>query len=190
MDLTDRVLLLMVGGVIGFILGYIVRSLREIKEELDEVDDLVKKQQHGDEGFMQVRIVADVMMLVVLCLTVYAAVVSGIAAEESRDSQDQLEKVTDCNTEFQSKTITALNERTTYSTEAAAANVELQKAQAAYVEIFDDVPPPTREEGLEAFRTYFEALNDYIDLSTRSKNKIEDFPYPTAEDFKECLAEE
>lgn len=195
MELSDRIVLLCVGGFIGFVLGYITASVREIKEKVDKVEK--HENSRGENGFMRFPVIQDIMLLTVLALTVWAAFSSQEAVNNFKDQQKELEasqrtdkKITECTSDLLTKTITALNERTTYTTQAAAANVELQKAQRAYIAIFDDVPPPSKEEAITAFSDYFTALDQFIIITAKSRDKSEDFPYPTTEEYEKCLNKE
>ena len=195
MELSDRIVLLCVGGFIGFVLGYITASVREIKEKVDKVEK--HENSRGENGFMRFPVIQDIMLLTVLALTVWAAFSSQEAVNNFKDQQKELEasqrtdkKITECTSDLLTKTITALNERTTYTTQAAAANVELQKAQRAYIAIFDDVPPPSKEEAITAFSDYFTALDQFIIITAKSRDTSEDFPYPTTEEYEKCLNKE
>lgn len=83
MDWNERLGWLVLGMLAGFVLGYIVRSLREIKEELDEVKDLEKEHirehhdeelpERGEQGLTRKPVLLDIVLLLVVLLTAYAA---------------------------------------------------------------------------------------------------------------------
>ena len=90
MGLDDRLAYLMIGCAIGFILGYFVRALRDIKEELHEVDEIVKKQERGEAGFMRFPMVANAALILVLGLSLWASFTTQKVNNELADTQDSL----------------------------------------------------------------------------------------------------
>lgn len=187
MGLDDRVLYLFLGMFAGFILGYITKSLREIKEEIEQVDAAVKRQKN-ERGFMRYPLVADAMLLLVLGITVYAAFSSQRVSNDVTDTQDLISRVTFCNQEYLSDTISALNERTTYSTEQARANVKLQQEQAELLGFLLTEPPPAEAEGRMALRDYFQSgVQNFIIVNERALVKYRENPYPTEEELQACL---
>jgi len=82
MGVSDRALYLLIGCFIGFILGYIVRSLQVIKQKLSEKDN--------DDGLVRYPLVLDVALLIVVGLTVFAAFRAQVAANKSDDVTDAL----------------------------------------------------------------------------------------------------
>jgi ABC-type multidrug transport system fused ATPase/permease subunit len=181
MDLSDRLLYLVIGCAIGFTIGYIVRGLREIKEEVQELDEHVKRDRN-DAGYMRFPIVADIALLVVVCLTVYAAFASQKASNAVQDNQR-------CSEEFLADTIAALNVRTEYTASQTEANVAVQKAQADFfLGIYEQ--PTNDEVELRLFSEYATALEEFVKTSEKTSNNFEENKYPTAEDFKKCLKKE
>lgn len=85
MNISDRVLYLAIGGLIGFILGYIVRSLRGIETELEETE---KKHKKHDDGRISGDLVNRVAVFLVVCLTAFAAFRSQSASNKSDDAVD------------------------------------------------------------------------------------------------------
>lgn len=80
MDLWERMLWLAIGCFIGFVLGYIVRSLHDIKEKVEHVEETVlevdqknSKWDQNDKGFMRHPLAADIAMILVLGVTIFAA---------------------------------------------------------------------------------------------------------------------
>lgn len=97
MDLGDRIGWLILGCLIGFVLGYIARSLRDIKEELDEVDELVKHVSGADNEQAEARKKEwwqrrlrgpDFALLAVVVITAYAAFMSQSASNDSKNASD------------------------------------------------------------------------------------------------------
>lgn len=201
MDLFERAIFLCIGGGIGFILGYIVARLREIKEELDEVDECVKyyrkDREHipkrntprvlDERGFSRIPIVANAVLLLMVALVAYAAFASQKASNDVEDQQQDIARITECNRDYLASTIEALNERTTYAQDQAHANVDLQRAQADLLRVLREDPPPTAVRSDEAFDKYFEILSSYIEVNTKSRLKRNENPYPTTEELESCL---
>ena len=188
MGLDDRLMYLLLGVCVGFILGYITRTLREIKEELYEVDGRVSRKR-DDAGFMRYPVVADVMVVLVVVITVWAAFASQRASNEVRDNQDQIARITECNQVFLSRTIQRLNERTEYSGEQARANVQLQTEQAKLLAALLVQPPPTAVEGRAALEEYYESgVRDFIEANDKALKIYKENPYPTEEELSDCFS--
>lgn len=190
MDWTERLEWLILGCIIGFILGYIVRTLREIKEELDEVDEIVKNDRNisgSERGALHGPTAAGVMLLIVVALSVWASFSSQKASNDVQSTQDQLAQVTSCNKDYLSRTISVINARTRYAQRQAVANVELQKSQARFVALLLKEPPPDEATSVAAFHEYLNDLNTFINTSSDQANTVEDHPYPTAEELEACV---
>lgn len=218
MDLDDRALYLILGMVLGSALGYVVRMLQEIqkdivvvngevhdiKEEVDEIDSIVKTKRRDEAGFMRVPVVADILVISVLALTVWAAwstgetnnkleaAITDISANQKADDLQEvrIQKITSCTLEFTSKTIEALNERTTYTGRSSEANAQVLQAQQDFLEIILRIPPPSDADALAALRTYTDAVAKYNILEDKAKDKRNEFAYPTNEELAACLGVE
>jgi hypothetical protein len=112
---------LLLGGVIGFVLGYFTCYLRSIKEELDEVKDELDQEHEAasrkrdEKGFMNVRLLRDAAVLFVVLLSAWASFVSQKASHDSINSQQNYEALVRCNTKTTQELITALNARAKYT---------------------------------------------------------------------------
>jgi hypothetical protein len=216
MDLDDRAFYILSGMAIGAVLGYLTRMLQEIrkdvvhinndvhdiKEEVDEIDAIVKNRRERDEGgFVRFPIVADVILLSVIAMTVWAAWTTGETnskledaisdiqvTQKSDEAQEvRIRKVTSCTLEFTSKTIQALNERTTYTGRASEANAKVLQAQQDFLEVILQIPPPSDADAVAALRTYTSAVAEYNVLIKKDKTKRNRFAYPTNEELASCL---
>lgn len=192
MRLDSRIELFLFGCVIGFIVGYIVRSLRDIRKKVNEVDEIVKKKQ--DRGAVSIEALKNLALFVVVILTVWAAWTSQKSSDKTQDTQikqkvtqNQLVKITSCNQDFLAKTIAALNARTVYSQDQAKANVDLQSAQLKLLTLAFKKPPLSDSEGAAAVKTYFDALTTFVSFSSKQTNAIAENPYPTSTAFSDCL---
>jgi len=195
MGLPDRIGWMLLGCAIGFFAGYVVRYLQDLKEELDEVDGIVKKElgsrasdkeDNKQDGFVRNDLFKDVMLLVVVIVTVWAAIASAHASGVVADQQDEQQLVTDCNKEYLTKTVKALNERTSFTVAAAASNVKLQKAQADFFALLLRRPPESVSVQEKAAQDYLKALQDFVAVSEKTRVKAEQFPYPTDKQLNAC----
>lgn len=196
--LTDRLSLFIIGCVLGFAFGYLTRSLREIKEELDEVDEILKKRQEEDlikkakrkkneNGFTRYPLVADIALLLVIAVTVWAAVESQRASNDVKEQQDKLEKVVSCVQRVTADTVDTLNKVTEPSRLQASNNVRLQKAQAKFVKTILGPPPASDKEGTRAFKEYYDALGVYVASGNKYKERADQNPYPKTGAINTCL---
>jgi predicted PurR-regulated permease PerM len=184
MDLSERIGWLLLGMAVGFVLGYIVRSLREIRDELNKVDTIINKQKEKDEkGVSSSTVITHIMLVVVLALSVWASF-------ETQQTSNQVQNSTGCNVQFLRKTIRALNERTTYVESHRSANIELQKAQAVYLNTVLQKPPPPRSVLVNSLETYFAALRKFVRVSQRTTRNAQEFPFPTSQRLTNCLDRE
>lgn len=189
MNFQERIGWLIVGCMIGFAVGYIVRYLQEIKDELDEVDDIVTKlaRDPNDDGFVSSHIVGDIALLIVVLLVVWAAFSSQSASNDAKDTQRRFAQTTTCNQEYLTKTVRALNERTEFTQQQASANVDLQKAQADFFALLLRKPPESVAVRTDAAQTYLRTLTDFVAVSGKSAKKVEQYPFPTPEELSACF---
>ena len=204
MGFDDRLSLFMLGCLIGSVVGYIVRLLQESREKLNEVDEHVKDAHHAprdEKGFMRYRVVADVMMLIVLVITSWAAFSTQKVNNDLKSTQADLAEtqgdlesaqarmagIVLCTSQTLGEALVALNERTTYSGARTQANVELQKMQADMLRILLHEPPYPEAAQEEAADQYFEALIRFLDLSEKQKGTTLKYDYPSVDGFEACL---
>lgn len=194
MGLDERLFYLIVGCIIGFIIGWFSRSIHNIEEKVIEVDQIVKKER-DENGFMRKPIVSDIAIILVVVMTAFAAFSSQRSSNEVRDNQfaqaktaADLALTTSCTQAYLGKTIKALNERTTYSTEQAQKNVELQRSQVTLLSIFLKEPEASQAQAEAALKTYFDSLSQFVIVAGKTAEKAQLFPYPTDEEFKTCIS--
>jgi hypothetical protein len=211
MSMSERILFLALGCFLGFVLGYIVRALRGIEYKLDRVErletmrelrELKERAIRNDDGIVTNRVLWNSALLIVVIMSVWASITSQIASNHVRDNSNAVKKaadqvkvvqkqqslVTSCNAEFLSKTLDALNERTTYTRQQADNNVDLVQKQAEFFGIFLRKVQPPQSEVLKLFRAYVDALNQFVDTSHKAKQKALEHPFPTVEQLENCLA--
>lgn len=209
MAFDDRLLFLLLGVVIGFVFGYLTRlmqGMKEIKEELDEVDEIVKENlgsHHDDDykgahmkpfrqnekGFMKLssRQVANVAVLLLVGLAFYASVVSQKASNDATDSQERMEQIVSCNRTTMTAVLESLNERSTYTVEMARANIDLQTSQSKFFAVLLHEPPYSEARRARAVQEYYADLQTFLTLAEKNQGQLAQNQFPTIEEFEDCL---
>lgn len=215
-DLNDRMGYLVLGMLLGAILGYVARMLQDIKkdvrvmshdvhnikEEVDEIDTIVKRPRKRDEsGIVRYPLAADILLVTVLALTFWAAYSTGetnnklekavedLASVQAQDEvQDQrLEKISQCTLQYTSRTIRALNERTQYTQAQANQNVKVLREQAKVFRAILLVPPLAEEQVRTILEDYVITLADFNDVAKKNKAQVTSYAYPTNKELANCL---
>lgn len=144
---------------------------------------------------------AAIALFLVVVMAVYASFSTGIqnaklevAISDIKRGQDadkaqnaRLEKISQCTLSFTSQTITALNQRTTYTPALNQANVEVLQAQADFLDVVFTLPPVSDEEGREAGGVYRAALDRFNAIAAKNNIKVGNFAYPTNQELADCL---
>lgn len=187
MDLNERILWLLFGMAIGFILGYIVRSLRDIKGEVDKIETLIEKRQNesNEGGFTRNPIVLDIVLLFVIGLTAFAALSTQQVNNQFQADQAEDEQDTQCTEKFLGDTIAALNQRTTFVQNQARTNIQLQRAQFIFFTTILKNPSNDQIE-IDAFHNYIDAQRGFLEANEKLKDPSFN-PYPTAQELSTCL---
>jgi hypothetical protein len=148
-ELAERLTWMMLGGAVGFVLGYIVARLRDIKEELDEVDDTVKHLRSKDEsGILRARpIVLDVVLVGVVCMVVWASFASQKAVNAFNEEQHS-DVVALCKSGVESRDVQRSLVDAIY--ELATGSLERPK----------NAPPLTKQE-LKQYNDYIDRVNKF-----------------------------
>jgi hypothetical protein len=159
MAFDERMQFLLLGMAIGFVLGYLVRLIKDIKDELDEVKEEIEEvlpkthQPRDEKGFMRFPLVADIALLLVVGLAFFAAVASQKASND-------LSHTVQCNQSY-------------------------LRAQADFLSvILQDDPPATPRQQRVALQKYYTLLSQYAhsdNLPTDAASK-----YPLNPQFKNC----
>lgn len=178
MSFHSRLFWMFIGYVAGAILGYIVRWIQE-SLELRAVMNPFKNTNHS-------RIQSIGLALIVLIVAA-ASFRSQINSNRITNSQKQFKKISSCNEQFVAEVISALNSRTTFSSEQAAANINLQNAQANFLRTITKIPPITMEQGTVALSDYISALTTYLDVQKKQSGAQIENPYPTTSEFSACV---
>lgn len=198
---------ILLGVAIGYVIGRFHCYLRDIKEELDEVDDIVKTKIQDERGFMRFPIAADIAVVITVLLCVWAAFSTQItnnkleanaerddiqqvelaqAQADLKDAQEAIERLSTCNSKYLTQTVVALNERTKYTQERANANVQVQKAQSRFWKFLLVEPPPSDAEGRAALEHYLTLIDEFVDASKAAAENVKLNPYPTDDDLAAC----
>lgn len=189
--------------LLGMAIGYILRTLQEVKKEVQEVDETLKRDKN-EKGFMRNPIIADFAILIALGLCVFAAVSTQITnnrleatvaqlednQKNDRSTRDDLAQITVCTQDFLSKTIVALNERTEYTQNQTNSNVELQRAQYKFLQSVLVGEPSDPRETREALSLYISKLENFNVVSSKNREKTQEYAYPTKEELNECLSKD
>lgn len=190
MSFDERLIYLLLGIGIGFILGYIVASIREIKEKVAEVNEKVggrQRREMNDHGFMRFPIIADFALVTVVMITVWAAFASQKASNEVKDTQDQLARVSHCNYVVFGAFLAAVDDRNTTFKAALHSNVELQKSWYDFVKYQLHLPPYPEVAQRAKANKYADYLKSFLDLSEESEKKAAANPYPTKRELSNCV---
>lgn len=178
MDLIERAVYLAIGGVLGFILGYIVARLSEIKEELDEVDHIVKyelKHQRNEEGAFRFPQGRQVVLLLVVLLVAYSAFLSQKASNDiKKQAKEDIAKV-------EAQTKTALVERCKSGVDTRT--VQRDTVEAVFNLATATLPERTggaklSESQKQQYNAYIDRVNDFRDdMYTKIRPSEQCAPY-------------
>lgn len=186
MAFDDRLQYLVLGMLIGFVLGYVVRLLMDVREELDEVKSQHAKD-HGESGFMRHPIASDIAIMLVVVFTLYASFVSQRASNDVQDAQDRSDIAVACTVKIQGAALNALNERSIYTKAIADANIDLQQSQSDFFGLLLHQPAYPESEQRAAADTYYNDLQQFLTLAQKGAKKVVENPFPTVEDLRSCL---
>ncbi len=204
MDLSEKIFYLLVGGLLGFVLGRLSSSLDQIKKEVHEVDNIVKKREkreRDEHGFVRYPYVLDISLVIVILLCVWASFSTAETNDDLTETQSQLsetnedlldaqqaiERLSVCNSTYLARTLRALNERTEYVQGRADANVDLQKSQAEFLRVLLLIPPPTDNKARESLESYFKNLNEFAEVSDEAALATQKYPYPKDSALESCF---
>lgn len=199
MAFDDRLEWLLLGVLLGYFMGYVTRSLREIKEGVDKVEAFLRNKprpakKKADDGGVNRERFNQIMLLLVVVLTAFAAFRSQYAANQAEhansithDNQAQLKRVVGCVIKNQTAYLNVVNERTEFTKDQALANKDLQKAQRVFFGVLLHIPPypPTRR--VDAAQDYQNALDHYLNTAKAYEKNTQTAQYPTANDLLKCV---
>lgn len=181
MELDDRIWYFMVGVVVG----YIIHLLKDIKDELDEVDHVVKNRQN-ESGFSRNPLILDGVLLLVVAVTVFAAVASQKVSNDVQETQANQAQITKCNKNYLKQTIVALNQRTSFVQDQATSNVSLQTAEYKFFRTIYENPSNDKVE-IASFKEYLNQQRHFVEVNRRVAKARNFNPYPTAQELADCL---
>lgn len=126
----------------------------------------------------------------VLLLSIVAWSVFQTAKTNSQlaDAQEAMQRSSNCTQQFLGATVLALNERTTYSTQQAEANVALQEAQVEFLSLLSTDRGNDPATFNEALGKYLEAQRTYSEVVALNAGQVRQYPYPTVEEYRTCLS--
>ena len=174
MEFSERLLYLLLGGFIGFILGYIVRYLQVIKEELDEVDQQVKDIR-GEGGFMRKPVIADIVVLLLV-------VISAGAAFQTARVNSRLTDTVECIVDYNNHQSLAVASRDRAHEDETAAEIRLWTKYAELYALAKSDPskiPAAQEQLNKAIAAHRTAL-------VKLQDRRDDFPYANPDFIRNC----
>ena len=131
-----------------------------------------------------------IMSVICVVIAAGAAVVTQGSANEANDALVQNQAVTTCNQRIMSKTLIALNERSTFTKATADSNIKLQQSQADFFAILLHRPPYSENRKTQSSFDYYHDLQEFLTLAKKGKVKVEQNPFPKIKDYKACVREE
>jgi hypothetical protein len=180
-DLLDRVIFFAFGAGVGFVLGYIVARLREIKTELDEVLYIEKQKPDApkvvrdEKGEVKRPSMTSVGLVLVVVITVWAAFQTGKVNGE-------LDNTITCSTQYNTHLGRALRTRDAAIRAGTQSEIDLWTKYAELYAIAKSNPKriPALQDALNrAIRSHRENL---IEL----QNTRESHPYPDPDILQNC----
>lgn len=93
MDFDDRLVLFVLGCLIGSVVGYIVRLLQETREKITVVDEHVKDTHHdphNEGGFITFPALKNLLVLLLVAVAAWAAFTTQSVNNNFKDTQDGL----------------------------------------------------------------------------------------------------
>lgn len=182
MGLEDRILWMAVGCFVGFVLGYIVRARRDIKEikrMVEHVDEVVtenpSKWERDEHGFMRFPVVSDVAILIVVVLTVWAAFST---AKVNGELNDTLSCITKYNTD-QGDTLESRDSKIKAGTQS---EIELW---TKYGRLYQEAK--TNPERIPALQeTLNKAIMAHREDLIHLQEARESYPYPNPDIVENC----
>jgi len=182
MDLMDRLMWLLLGCLIGFVLGYIVRSLQDIKEKVDEIDEVVtdapSKWEPNERGFMRLPRFAELSLLLVIALTVWASFATARV-------NAQLNNTIDCITNYNVHQSTALKLRDKSIRAGTSSEIQLWTEYGKLYALAEKDPstiPAAQKKLSQAVAAHRDSLTDIQSVR-------EAYPYAQPDILKNCKKE-
>ena len=146
MDLADRLLMLLIGGCIGYILARIVDYLKDIKEEVDEVLEI--ERYRNERGITRLRtVVMDLILGGVILMVAYSAYTVNQTNDRVMEDAEN-------------------DKRSLCSAGAEARDIDRRLVEAVYglatdaIDRPNDAPPLTPAE-LERVNSYIDKVNAF-----------------------------
>lgn len=192
MELVERLIFFMLGGGVGFIFGFVAAHLRVIekkvdavKKEVHEVDLIVKgekkredERDRNDEGAFRIPSATNVMLVVVLAITLFAAF-------SSAQNNNNLDRTVYCLTKYNESQGQALSTRDEAIHIAARAEIQLW---GLYNRLYNEGSlPNTSEERVQELQdTLAKAISDYRLTLIESQSVREAYEYEEPNFLSNC----
>ena len=167
MGVDDRIGFFILGCFLGFVMGYVVRHLREIRNRLDEVDIVVKPK--NEDGFLETRFGTNIVMVMVLLMTAGAAFFSQRASDRVEDTQSQVSQTLACHQDVFESFIEFVGKRTELQVAQGKNASETSRKQLGYWnEAFKE--PVNYDVAVRKLKDYLASLEQDVQLSSELAN--------------------
>jgi hypothetical protein len=90
MDLLDRLVFLLIGGGVGYILGFMTRPLFTIEKEVRTIN--ASKRNRDQDGFMRHPLVADALAVAVVILVAFSSIQAQHALNKVEDTVGKMKE--------------------------------------------------------------------------------------------------
>jgi hypothetical protein len=168
-EIINNAFYLGIGVLIGLTLGWTLSSMRYSKQ----VRDALTKDEHGWYRHT-------LSLSLVILFTATAAIWTGIVNSQQHHSRI-------CTERAFSALLSALDERTSLSTDLSIADSEQNKAFSKFIGALLSKPQPSKNQMRLLFIDYQTKLNTYLDLQDNQRDTQLTNPFPKDAHYKECL---
>lgn len=176
-ELLNTFGLLGIGFTVGIICGWQFRTMTYIRE-------IMKMERHKNErGSVTLN---NAVMIFILIIMVISVLLSAKAAHDTQELADKNDRTITCTQNILKQTVTALNQRTTYSNQRAKAQKRVRIALTKVVSASLKKNPPTQQETQKIVRNLGDALKDADILTEKARQKRDKYDYPTIKQIKNC----
>lgn len=176
---TLRMVFAVAGFVAGLMLGWTSRAARDaqtVREAVVTTTSTTNKRR-------RITITRTDAILGVLVLITLAATFLTV------QTNNRIDRIATCNQRVAADLIRAVNERTSYASESAERNGELQRSARGTVTAVLDrrgTVDQRRERVRDALESYGDALAAFEKVQAKSAKQRRAFPYPTDADINRC----
>lgn len=186
MDLLDRLIFFTIGSGVGFILGFVVARLREIRDGVDEVLDIEKEKpdtrKRDEQGGVKRPSLTTIGLALTLIVTAGAAFQTGRVNNELKHTNAQLEHTVTCITEYNVRQGRSLKSRDAAIKAGTQSEIDLWTTYARLYALATSDPKkiPIAQEALNR------AIHDHRERLVELQAIRSRHPYPDPDILKNC----